>query len=196
LWEVNLSQPFTLLFGINIFFNIVVLFFDGSTANLFGCFLGLSLCCFDFGELGLPDGDLLKGVGPPLLLVVKVLVLDHYLLELNFLEGGVVARGQKRNSDEETNAGGHLEFVINPCALGGGLFVSGGLRVNSLHAVTPGILGGEVVIDTIVGGVVIIDCDSKGPDNDQEGSTEKVEGSHEVSSNVEEPDLGNPVLRN
>lgn len=58
---------------------------------------------------------------------------------------------------------------------------------------TPGVLGGEVVVDAVEGGVVIIDCDREGPDDDQEGSADKVESSHEVSSDVEKPDLGNVV---
>jgi len=59
---------------------------------------------------------------------------------------------------------------------------------------TPGILDAEVVVDSVEIGVVVIDGDSESPDNHQEGGPDQVEGSHKVSSDIEEPDLSNPVV--
>lgn len=52
----------------------------------------------------------------------------------------------------------------------------------------------EVVIDTVEACVVVVDCNRESPDDDQESRTDQVECTHKVSTDIEEPDLRNPVV--
>lgn len=201
--EYPRSQPFGVLLGVSSssFSLSSCLTFLSRSGSATGPLNGLSLLellpfiSLDDGQLCLGDGDLLKGLLSPLLLSVEVLVLDLFLLGLNLLEGGVVAGGEQGNSDKESNACGHLELVVNPVALIGGAAPSEDLVVGVLHAVAPGILSREVVIDSVELGVVVVDGDGDGPGDNQEGSADKVESSHEISSDVEEPNLSNVHVR-